>query len=70
MQRPKAKFRAYDKSLDGIIGKLGAKDSSINYLQVNLPIGDLDLLGLVSEIPGSEKWPIRHSFKEILILSV
>jgi len=63
MQRPKAKFRAYDKSLDGIIGKLGAKDSSINYLQVNLPIGDLDLLGLVSEIPGSEKWPIRQLFQ-------
>jgi hypothetical protein len=63
MQIPKAKLRRYDKSLEGIIGKLGAKDSSINYLQVNLPIKDLDLLGLVSEIPGSEKWPIRQLFQ-------
>lgn len=60
---PKAPVKTYDRSLMGLIGKMGSKDSSITYLQVNLQVSELDLLGLVSDIPGSEKWPIRQLFQ-------
>lgn len=60
---PKARVKSYDKQLVGVIGRMGAKDTSVSYVQVNLPVSDLALLGLVSEIPGSEKWPIRQLFQ-------
>lgn len=52
-----------DESLIGLMGTLGKENTSVNYLQVNMPVSDLDKLGLVSEIPGSEKWPIRQLFQ-------
>ena len=63
MRRNIEKKQIYTESLMGVFGVFGASDNVINYMQLNLPITDVDKLGLVSEIPGSEKWPIRQLFQ-------
>lgn len=55
--------RKYEKTMMGFMGSLGEEQNRINYIQLNIPVQELDILGLVSEIPGSEKWPIRQLFQ-------
>ena len=63
MRRNIEKKQTYTESLTGVFGVFGASDNVINYMQLNLPVTDVDKLGLVSEIPGSERWPIRQLFQ-------
>lgn len=63
MNKKKVHKKGYEKSLIGVHGTIGQGDLLVNYIQLNLKVTDLDLLGLVSEIPGSEKWPIRQLFQ-------
>jgi len=51
------------EELTGLKGTLGKGNTCVNFLQVNIPIDSIDKLGLVSEIPGSEQWPIRQLFQ-------
>lgn len=61
-KRKKAR-RVYDQQLSGWLGAMGSNRTMVRYIQLNIPVSDLDLIGLVSEIPGSEKWPVRQLFQ-------
>lgn len=60
---PTREKKKYDQDIMGIYGALGNGDTKISYIQTSLTIDKIDSLGLVSEIPGSEKWPIRQLFQ-------
>ncbi|QCF27481.1 hypothetical protein soil367_16975 [Hydrocarboniclastica marina] len=62
VKKPNTKPK-YDKELLGIFGHLGNEQSKVKFIQLNLGTDELDLLGLVSEIPGSEQWSIRQLFQ-------
>lgn len=54
----------YNRSLSGVYGEFGSgAGSRAFYLQSAIPPRDLDLISLVSDIPGSEKWPVRALFQ-------
>ena len=53
----------YTEKLRGEFGNFGSNESKINYIQLNMPVTKIEKLGLVSEIPGSERWPIRQLFQ-------
>ena len=53
----------YDRSFSGAIGRLGAEGTLVRYLQLNVGVQELEQLGLVPEVPGSEQWPIRQLFQ-------
>lgn len=55
--------KSYDQLMQGLMGSMGAERTSINFLQLNIPISKIDQIGMVSEIPGSEKWPVRQLFQ-------
>jgi hypothetical protein len=57
------KRRLYDKEKLGMYGSMGNGSIKINFIQFNMSISALDSIGLVSEIPGSEKWPVRQLFQ-------
>ena len=63
MAKKKVVKQVFDKSMMGQRGVIGGRDLQVNYIQLNLPVTEIDILGLVSEIPGSEQWPVRQLFQ-------
>ncbi|EBA00892.1 DNA sulfur modification protein DndB [Marinobacter sp. ELB17] len=63
MRRDIDEKNSYTENLAGVFGVFGSSDNVINYMQLNLAVAEIDKIGLVSEIPGSERWPIRQLFQ-------
>ena len=65
MTRPPRVPRArYNQRLSGVYGEFGSgAGSRAFYLQSAMSPRDLDRISLVSDIPGSEKWPVRALFQ-------
>lgn len=54
----------YNQVLSGFFGQFGSGgNSQIFYLQTGVGYADLDKISLVSDIAGSEKWPVRDLFQ-------
>lgn len=54
----------YNGELSGFFGEFGGGNNArISYIQTGLKSSDLDILKLVSEIQGTEKWPVRDLFQ-------
>ena len=63
---PLGKEVKYNQTLFGLASRW-CNNARISYIQTGLKSSDLDLLKLVSEIQGTEKWPVRDLFQEKLI---
>lgn len=56
--------RVYNQSLSGFIGRFGTgAHAQIFFLQSALELSALDKVALISDIQGSEKWPVRDLFQ-------
>jgi hypothetical protein len=53
----------YDSSFSGHYGELGVGRYGVRFIQSAVSVGDLDKLKLISQLPGSERWPIRNLFQ-------
>lgn len=54
----------YDRLKIGMFGELGdGANTEIKFVQTVLSSDDLDYITLISDIPGSEQWPIRDLFQ-------
>ena len=61
---PKVNKNYYDSRLQGIYGLFGSGGGrTISYIQGHLSAGSINSVSLVSDIKGSEKWPIRELFQ-------
>ena len=61
---PPLRRNPYNQSLAGVYGEFGSGVSSqAFYIQSAMPPRDLKHISLVSDIPGSEKWPVRALFQ-------
>ena len=60
---PAINIAPYDENLLGYIGQMGTKASEVRYMQTLIGVEFLDKLTLVSDLPGSERWPIRELFQ-------
>ena len=60
---PPITHETYNQSLYGFYGELGKSHFGVRFIQTALHVSDLDKITLVSEIPDSEKWPIRELFQ-------
>lgn len=61
---PPIQRNPYNQSLAGVYGEFGSgAGSHAFYLQSAMSPRDLDRISLVSDIPGSERWPIRALFQ-------
>ena len=64
MSKPPTVHRVYNESLSGVFGEFGSgADAHAFYLQAAMSPAELDNIDLVSDIPGSEQWPIRALFQ-------
>ena len=64
MKPPRPSKKQYNQSLAGVYGEFGSGSGSrAFYLQAAMSPSDLDNVSLVSDIPGSEKWPVRELFQ-------
>ena len=62
--KPRLEHHAYDAVLKGVFGTFGAGGGlQIAYLQSTLDAADLHKVRLVSEIEGSDRWPVRDLFQ-------
>ena len=53
----------YDASLSGHYGKLGEGRYGVRFIQTAVDVRELDKLKLITQLPASEKWPIRNLFQ-------
>ena len=64
MKPPRPSKQQYNQSLSGVYGEFGSGSGSrAFYVQAAMSPSDLDHVSLVSDIPGSEKWPVRELFQ-------
>ncbi|MCY2958536.1 MAG: hypothetical protein NTY35_00055 [Planctomycetota bacterium] len=65
MSKPPVVVReVYNQRLAGYFGEFGGgANAQCIFVQTALSVNDLKRVELVSEIPGSEKWPVRHLFQ-------
>lgn len=61
---PPIKKLIFNQQLNGVFGEFGSGAGlQAFYLQSAITPAELDRISLISEIPGSEKWPIRNLFQ-------
>jgi len=61
---PINKNSTYDQQIRGVYGTFGAgMGIRVCFLQAALEAPELDKIQLVSEIPGSDRWPVRDLFQ-------
>ena len=61
---PPIKKLIFNQQLNGVYGEFGSGAGlQAFYLQSAITPAELDRISLISEIPGSEKWPIRDLFQ-------
>ena len=61
---PIGKASVYNQQLPGVFGEFGsARGLQAFYLQSAIEPRDLDRISLISDIPGSEEWPVRDLFQ-------
>ena len=61
---PPPRPRPYNQRLAGVYGEFGTgANAQIFYLQTTLKPQDLDRVALISDIIGSEAWPVRDLFQ-------
>ena len=61
---PRLAKTTYNHKLSGVYGEFGSgAGSRAFYLQAAMSPKELDRISLVSDIPGSEKWPVRALFQ-------
>lgn len=61
---PPAKKSLYNQKVNGLFGKFGTgANAQIYFLQTGLKPTDLHKTTLISDIPGSECWPVRDLFQ-------
>ena len=65
MRKPKKSVvKRYDKEKSGIYGELGHGDGAqVRFIQTAFGTNELSNITLISNIPGSEKWPVRDLFQ-------
>ncbi len=64
MQPPKSVSDPYDQKIKGVFGTFGAgMDIRVCFLQAAIDSSELSKIQLVSEIPGSDRWPVRDLFQ-------
>jgi len=64
MNPPICNKQKYDKSIRGVFGTFGAgMGIRVCFLQAALEASELTKIQLVSEIPGSDRWPVRDLFQ-------
>lgn len=63
-KRPPRAIDVYNQHLNGVYGVFGSgTDLQAFYLQSAITPSDLDRISLISDIRGSEKWPVRDLFQ-------
>jgi hypothetical protein len=63
-QPPKYENNHYNERIRGVFGRFGAgMDIRVCFVQAALAANDLSKIQLVSEIPGSDRWPVRDLFQ-------
>ena len=61
---PPLRKRAYSQSLDGVYGEFGSgANTKIMFIQTAIRPTDLGKTTLISDIPGSEAWPVPNLFQ-------
>lgn len=64
MKPPINNIQIYNQRLDGVYGEFGAgADVQALYIQTAITPKQLDRISLISEIRGSERWPVRDLFQ-------
>ena len=53
----------YNETIYGYYGTLGKSHYGVRFIQTALAVTEIEKLTLVSEIPDSEKWPVRELFQ-------
>ena len=62
--RPPIVQKSYNQRLQGVYGEFGSGAGlQAFYLQSAITPADLEKISLISDIPGSERWPIRDLFQ-------
>ena len=63
-RRPPRKVNLYNQQLDGVYGVFGSGTGlQAFYLQAAITPSDLERVSLISDIKGSERWPVRDLFQ-------
>lgn len=61
---PPVRKRAYNQSQDGVYGEFGSgANTKIMFIQTAIRPTDLGKTTLISDIPGSEAWPVPNLFQ-------
>ena len=64
MRRPPKRANIYNQQIDGVYGVFGSGTGlQAFYLQSAITPADLEKLSLISDIRGSERWPVRDLFQ-------